>query len=445
MLTDVIAALATPTGQSAIALVRMSGTGAHDVAARVLHPFATAPFRNARRARVSSHQSGEIIDDVLYVTFEGPSSYTGEDVVEISTHGGLHVPLEVLECLLEAGARLALPGEFTRRAVLNGKLDLLQAEAVGDLIAASSSAQRRTALNQLDKGLTRRIEGLRQDALQLEKLICYEIDFPEEDSGPVPEHEVQRAIQNFRVVCRTLLATATEGERIRDGAVVVIAGLPNSGKSSLFNALLGVDRAIVTEIAGTTRDAIEAPLSCAGFPVRLVDTAGLRQTDDLIESKGIEVSQRYVDGADVILFCAEAGRDLTVSERHFLDSCRQPVILVRTKCDLVDEANEKTLLVSAVSGAGIEDLRGALAESAFSGMVTSPSVEPVLTRARHRTALERSLGEIDLFENARKTGVEGAVAAVHLRAAVHELEGMIGVIQTEDVLDAVFSSFCIGK
>lgn len=446
MLTDVIAALATPPGTSALALVRISGDGAHDVAARVLRPFDALPARHLRRSVVVDRRSGERIDDVLYATFEAPSSYTGEDAVEISTHGGVLVPVEVLDALFQAGARLAEPGEFTRRALLNGKMDLLQAEAVGDLIAASSPAQRRAALNQLDRGLTRRIEDLRARVLDLEKLVCYEIDFPEEDSGPISPQQIQNAIDVFRASCKALLASAVEGERLREGAVVVIAGLPNTGKSSLFNALLGMERAIVTEVAGTTRDAIEAPLSCEGFPIRLVDTAGLRSTEDLVEQKGIEVSHRYLRGADAILFCADSGRSLSDDEREFLEGCDAPHLVVWTKMDLAGHDRERPGVgVSTRTGAGLVDLRTELARLAFGRLLGATDLDPILTRARHRTALERALSEVDEFDRARVRGIETAVAAVHLRAAATALEVVIGMVSQEDVLDAVFSTFCIGK
>jgi tRNA modification GTPase len=228
--SDVIAAIATPPGRSAIALVRVSGRGAHEVAGRVLQPFAVTPARQARRARVLHPVSRDILDDVLYLVYDAPASYTGEDLVEITTHGGLLAPVEVLGALLTAGARTALPGEFTRRALLNGKLDLLQAEATADLIDATSPAQRRAALSQMDRGLSQRISALRDQVLDLEVLISYEIDFPEEDSGPIPPERIDAATNGVAGALERLLQTAGEGERLREGAVVVIAGRPNTGK-----------------------------------------------------------------------------------------------------------------------------------------------------------------------------------------------------------------------
>jgi tRNA modification GTPase len=424
----------------------MSGEGSHAVAARVLQPFTASSPRRIFRSIIVHPSSGERLDDVLYTVFFAPHSYTGQDVVEISCHGGMLVPTEVLQALLAAGARLALPGEFTRRALLAGKMDLLQAEAVGDLIDATAPAQRRAALHQMDRGLTRRIEELRKKVLDLETLVCYEIDFPEEDSGPVPQERIWQAVADLRGACEVLLATSVEGERLREGAVLVIAGLPNTGKSSLFNALLGTERAIVTEHAGTTRDAIEALLTCDGFPIRLVDTAGLRATTDVVEQKGIEVSHRYLAGADAVLFCSEAGRGLDAIERDFLEKLTAPSIVVRTKIDLAKyTASGIDLGVSVQTGEGLATLRAEIARLAFAELAGATNPEPLLTRARHRVSLEQCLEEIVAFSDARRANIEAAVAAVHLRAAITKLESVIGVVTTDDILEAVFSRFCIGK
>ncbi len=449
MLSDVIAAISTPPGRSGIALVRVSGSGAHEAAARVLASFAVAPLRTARLSPVTHPSSGELLDEALYLTYRAPASYTGEDMVELTTHGGLLVPAEVLGALLAAGARQAAPGEFTRRAVANGKLDLLQAEAVADLVDATAPAQRRAALQQFDRGLSGRIAALRDQVLELEALGCYEIDFPEEDSGPVAPERIAAAAADARTAIAALIGTAAEGERLREGALAVIAGRPNAGKSSLFNALLGSERAIVTHIPGTTRDAIEAPASCDGFPFRLIDTAGLRESEDVVERLGVEVSRRYLSAADVVLFCAEAGRELTREEHDFLDEVAVPVVLVRTKCDLLGDtdrpAADSGVMVSAETGDGIAHLRSALAEHVFTGMAGRGDIGPLVTRERHRVALQRAQEEVTHFEQARGEGLETAVAATHLRAAVAALEDVIGLVSAEDVLERVFESFCVGK
>ncbi|HTR21228.1 MAG TPA: tRNA uridine-5-carboxymethylaminomethyl(34) synthesis GTPase MnmE [Gemmatimonadales bacterium] len=446
MLSDPIVALATPPGRGALALIRLSGTGVLPLAARVLHPWHPDPPRTVRRVTVRHPATGEAIDSALAVCFPAPHSYTGEDLVEISTHGGLVAPAETVAACIAAGARQAEPGEFTRRAVRNGKLDLLQAEATLDLIEAETPAQRRAALQQLDRGLSNRLAALRDELLHLEALIAYDIDFPEEDDGPVNPVRVQQAWRGVRDRLDALLRTAPEGERLRIGALCVIAGRPNAGKSSLFNALLGIDRAIVTEIPGTTRDAIEAPAVIDGLPFRLVDTAGLRDSDDRVERLGIEVSRRYLAGADLILFCedddgAGAGRE----RESFLAGCRTPVVVARTKIDLAPTAATDAVRVSAVTGEGLDALKRRLAEVAFARFLVRGDAEPLITRERHRLALDRALREVDAFHAARDGGVDAAASATHLQAARGALDALIGVVTPDDVLDRVFAAFCVGK
>ncbi len=437
MLTDPIVALATPPGRSAVALIRISGRGVFALAASCLSPFHVEPARTVFRAQLRHPASGEAIDDSLACCFPGPHSYTGEDVVEISTHGGLVVPGAAVAALVAGGARPAEPGEFTRRAVLNGKMDLLQAEATADLIDAGAPAQRRRALQQLERGLSARLEALRGEILDLEALIAYEIDFPEEDEGPVAPDRVRRAWSVARERVAGLLATAPEGERLREGALCVIAGRPNAGKSSLFNALLGTERAIVTEIPGTTRDAIEAPAVIAGFPFRLVDTAGLRHSQDRVERGG--EGERGVGSGEWTDPASDA----------FLSQVRSPVLRVRTKVDLDPirrpSVRPSDVCVSAVTGEGLDELKRRLAAEAFGRLLQLGDVEPVVTRARHRAALERALAELDGFEAARSAGVDAAATATHLRAAVTALDDLIGVVTPDDVLDRVFASFCVGK
>jgi tRNA modification GTPase len=457
VLSDPIVALATPPGRSALALIRLSGRRAFDVAARALRPFRVEPARSVHRVQVIHPATGEVVDEGLAVCFRGPRSYTGEDLVEISTHGGLVAPAAAVAALVAAGARPAAPGEFTRRAVLNGKLDLLQAEATGDLIDAGSPAQARRALQQLDRGLSTRLERLRADLLELEALIAYDIDFPDEDEGPVTPERVEGAWMAVRDRVAQLLATAPEGERLREGALLVIAGRPNAGKSSLFNALLGTERAIVTEVAGTTRDAIEAYAVLEGFPFRLVDTAGLRASDDRVEKLGIEVSRKYLAAADLVVFCEEAGEEAGAgraakAEEHtraeFLARVSVPVVFAYTKIDLANRLTAyppNRLGVSAVTGEGLAELRRRLAETAFGRLLALGDVEPVVTRARHRAALERALAEVEAFRVARRSGVDAAAAATHLRAAMGALDDLIGVVTPDDVLDRVFASFCVGK
>ncbi|HEY8833927.1 MAG TPA: tRNA uridine-5-carboxymethylaminomethyl(34) synthesis GTPase MnmE [Gemmatimonadaceae bacterium] len=446
-LDDTIVAVATPPGMGALAIVRVSGPAAFTIAQNHIKPWPS----DARTAQLSTvHNLDEVLDRSLVTLFRAPNSFTGDDTVEISTHGGYLVPASIVAALLSSGARQALPGEFTRRAVLNGKLDILQAEAVGDLIDARSHAMQHAALGQLDGGLSRRLLQLREDLIGLESLIAYDIDFPEEDDGPVPREKIESAIAKLVTSLEALLATAPAGELIREGAVVVIAGPPNAGKSSLFNSLLGKSRAIVTEIPGTTRDALEAVIDSGTWPLRLVDTAGLRDTVDPIELLGIEVSERYLAGAAVVLACAEDSDGLDQTIDSVSQKSSALVIGVRTKADLAVPGNSLNqngvIQVSAHSGEGLQGLLDAINDAIASKYGEAAPDIPMLTRARHRQALTSALAEITQFQQAwREEKLPAPVASVHLRAAIYALEELIGAVDVEDVLDRVFSSFCVGK
>jgi tRNA modification GTPase len=445
---DTIVAVATPSGRGAIAVIRLSGPDAFEIAAKHLRP---SPSQMRATQLCSVYEGGKVLDQALVTLFPGPNSFTGDDTVEFSTHGGYLVPSSVIAALISSGARQALPGEFTRRAVLNGKLDILQAEAIGDLIDASSQTMQRTALGQLDGGLSRRLLVLRDGLIDLEALIVYDIDFPEEDDGPISRERVENAATEIVESLKTLLATAPVGELIREGAVVVIAGRPNVGKSSLFNALLGRSRAIVTEIPGTTRDALEAVIDSGKWPLRLVDTAGLRETDDRIERLGIEVSERYLADAHVILACAESPEQLEETIDVIARDSSAPVVAVRTKADLVAERDKSSnsrpnIAVSAETGLGLQDLLEAIDEILREKHGEIVPELPILTRARHRHALTVACSEIEQFLRAwKEQNLPATIASIHLRTAVSALEELIGTVEVEDVLDRVFSSFCVGK
>jgi tRNA modification GTPase len=377
--------------------------------------------------------------------FEGPESYTGEDVVEVSIHGGAVVPVLVLDALIAAGARQALPGEFTRRAVANGKMDLLQAEAVADLVDARSQLAHRVAVGQLEGGLSQRARELRESILDLEAMIAYDIDFPEEDQGTVERHRVHILLGKTIAALDALLGTADTGEMIRDGALVVIGGAPNAGKSSLFNALVGRQRAIVTDIPGTTRDAIEAAIELRGWPVRLVDTAGLRESTDVVERLGIEIAERYLTDADVVVVCAEAGAVLESLRDRIRPLTTAPVLLVQTKSDLRHVRIVAATSVSAVTGEGLEALAKEISQT-LERRFGAIREAPMLTRARHREGVRAARHELDAFRAAWERGdPPSSVAAVHLRQAAHHLAELIGSVDVEDVLGRVFSSFCVGK
>ena len=445
-----IVAIATPPGRGALALVRLSGQNAFDIAGKHVRPWPTAP-REAQLTKVFNG-TDEILDQALVTLFPRPNSFTGEDTVEFSTHGGYSVPASIVAALISSGARQAQPGEFTRRAILNGKIDVLQAEAIGDLINARSRVMQGAAIRQLDGGLSRRLLALREELIALEALIAYDVDFPDEDDGPVPRERIEDATARVLTSVRNLLATASTGELIRDGVVVVIAGPPNAGKSSLFNALLGSSRAIVTEIPGTTRDALEAVLDGGRWPLRLVDTAGLRTTSDRLERLGIEVSERYLAEAQVVLVCAETPKTLDAATTAVSIRSDATIIPVRTKSDLVSTSNEfigfepGTVSVSAETGVGLRELLQEI-DRVLTGRHGEIVVDaPMLTRARHRFALDAACRELEHFQEAWRTAkVPATVAAVHLRTAVHYLEELIGTVDVEDVFDRLFSDFCVGK
>jgi tRNA modification GTPase len=441
MLSDPIAALATPPGRAALALIRVTGADALAVAARVITGFRATPARRATLATFHT-PDGQIIDRGLYTVFPGPESYTGEDLVELSCHGGLLVPGRLLSALHAAGARPAAPGEFTRRAVLNGKLDLIQAEAVGDLIDAVAPAQARVALRQLEGGLSRRLGALRESLVEIQALLSYDIDFPEEDDGPVAPERIAAQIETAALQMRRLVATAPSVERLREGALMVFAGRPNAGKSSLFNALLGSERALVTEIPGTTRDAIEAHTDFLGWPVRLADTAGLWDSAERIDRLGVEVSRRYLAAADLVLLCVEAGRGMGEDETAIV--AQRPSLVVRTKADLSPEAGDG-IAVSALTGQGLEGLRRVAAERVFADRINLADLEPGLTRERHRQALARAQDALAAAVPHLGKAGDAVLASHHVREATGALDELCGVVDIEEVLDRVFGSFCVGK
>ncbi len=446
---DTIVAIATAPGRAALAIVRASGQGVLQLARPLIRPWPESP-RHATLAEIHDTQ-GEMLDECVVVFYQAPASFTGEDSVEITCHGGPIVAATIVAAMVGAGARPAEPGEFTRRAVLNGKLDLLQAEAVGDLVEAASRPSQRVALSQLDGGLSRRISALRERILELEALVAYDIDFPEEDDGPIPRSRILESASALVSDMAGLLSTAPIGEAVREGAVVVIAGAPNVGKSSLFNALLGRRRAIVTEVPGTTRDALEAVTEADGWPIRLVDTAGLRETSEVVERLGIEVSRDYLARADVVLICDDSQSGLIEATNAMSQLVRVPLIPTRTKADLAvpGELTERLALqvsVSAESGEGLRDLREAVAKALASAKGTLALDAPMITRERHRVALEGASNELRQFHSAFAEGSAPAtVAAVHLHEATRLLEELIGAVDVEDVLDRLFSSFCVGK
>ncbi|MEO7965474.1 MAG: tRNA uridine-5-carboxymethylaminomethyl(34) synthesis GTPase MnmE, partial [Gemmatimonadaceae bacterium] len=384
-------------------------------------------------------------------------SYTGEPMCEISCHGGVAVFTAVLETLSLLGARNAEPGEFTQRAVLNGKLDLIRAEAIGDLVDARTQALRRVALSHLDGSLTRALNELRDRVIHVEALLAYDIDFPEEDDGPIGRTAITDAAREACVAILRLLTTAPLGEVAREGAVVVVAGPPNVGKSSLFNALIGEGRAIVTDVPGTTRDAIEAKVETGRWPLRLVDTAGIRETTDVVERLGIEVSERWLREAHVVLVCGTTEDELRDAIARLDALGHAPRIAVYTKQDLRTDATqdrspqalngaEATVSVSAIQREGIGTLLQEL-HNVLERHVGDVNPElPIVTRARHREALVRAHAEMEEFVMLwSANGVPAPIAAVHVRSAILAMDDLIGSVDVEDILERVFRTFCVGK
>ncbi len=451
---DTIAAVATPPGVAALAVVRVSGPDAHTLLRRLAPGLEELPPpRRSTLVELRDPEDGGVLDRAVAVRYDAPASYTGEDLVELSCHGGWLGPTLILDACCRAGARQAEAGEFTRRAYLNGKVDLIEAEAVADVIEARSGALRRAAVGQMEHGLSKRISELREALVHLEALLAHHLDFPEEDDAPVPLGRVVAEASLVLGRIDALLVTAPEGELLREGAWTVLAGRPNVGKSSLYNALIGEERAIVTDVPGTTRDALEVSVELGGYPFRLVDTAGLRETDERVERIGVEVAWRYLQRADIVLLCVEAGRPIGDAEHRFLGELAEvPIVLVETKGDLTPEHPPAPagqfaghVRISVRTGAGLGALRDLLPKLVFGGLVESAGRAPVLTRRRQRRALGEARREVAAFRDALVGGVPSEVAAAHLRPAETALEELLGVVSVDEVLDAVFREFCVGK
>jgi tRNA modification GTPase len=334
-------------------------------------------------------------------------------------------------------------------------MDLVQAEAVLDLVEGRSRALHGSAVFRLERGLSRRIAELREELIGLEANLVLHIDFPEEDDAPVPLDTVLASASGLRDRLDELLATAPEGELLREGALTVLAGPPNSGKSSLYNALLGEERAIVTEVPGTTRDALEVVVSLGGFPFRIVDTAGIRETEEVVERLGVEVARRYLKRADLVLFCVESHEDIGPGEREFLEGLGDvPVVLLRTKSDLVDGEAEcdaptpgvrEVVSLSVVEGTGLGRLRKLLPSLVYGGLVQTGVSVPALTRRRQTEGVRSARDHVAVFIEDLEGGIPAEMAATHLRPAETALEELLGVISTDEILDRIFHDFCIGK
>jgi tRNA modification GTPase len=460
---DTIAAIATPLGTGGLGVIRLSGPGALAVAARVFRsarPLDAVPSHTVVPGRVVDRD--ETLDQALASVFRSPRSYTGEDVVELSCHGGTALMKRVLEVCLKHGARLAEPGEFTRRAFLNGKIDLAQAEAVADLIAAQSDRFRRLAMNQLDGGLSRFVRKLKERTVDALAHLEAQLDFAEEEVPALSREDLNRNVEVLFRETTLLLETAPKGRVLRDGVRAALAGKPNVGKSSLFNALLNFDRAIVHDAPGTTRDTLEEKTLMGDVPVTLTDTAGLRSGGDPVESEGVRRARRALESADAVLFVVDASSPVSEEDR---EAARQvmgrKIFLALNKCDRLSGPPDRERVVSALTplwgtvpaamveisattGRGVNALRSAVAASfGINGAETGPV--PTLVSARHEELARRAR---EAIENARReTAGRGneECAAVDLRRALDCFNQILGEGVHDEVLHAVFSRFCIGK
>jgi len=438
---DTIAAIATPPGRGGIGVVRVSGPGAPDIA-RAL----TGRLPEPRRARLSAFRdaNGETIDEGLALFFPASHSYTGEAVVELQGHGGPVVMHALLTACLDAGARLAEPGEFTRRAFLEGRLDLAQAEAVADLIDAASRSAARSALRSLQGEFSTAIESLAGGLVELRALTEAMLDFPEEEVDPLHGDDAAHRLERLRAALEAVFARSRQGSLLRSGIHVVLAGRPNVGKSSLLNRLAGEERAIVTPIAGTTRDALRESIEIDGVPVVIVDTAGLRESREEVERIGVERARAEIARADVVVFVVEAGAGLSKAERVLLAALPDgvPCVRVANKVDRVDAgacADTDIIAVSAKTGAGLDTLRRAILEVAG----WHPGEESVfLARERHLRALTKA--RVHLEAAAREHG-RWELFAEELRLAHAALGEITGEFSADELLGEIFARFCIGK
>ena len=472
MIDDTIAAIATPLGEGGLAVVRLSGPQALAVADKCFRPLGKS---SAKPSAASSHtihygqivQADKMVDEVLLAVLRAPRTFTREDTVEITCHGGILPAKLVLDTLLGNGARLAEPGEFTRRAFLNGRLDLAQAEAVADLIHSRTELALAAANEQLAGKLSQRINRLRDDLMQTLAHVEAHIDFPEEDIAPDTKARLLARLENGVQFMDELLRTANEGQILRRGIRAAIVGRPNVGKSSLLNQLLGRDRAIVSPIPGTTRDTIEEMANIRGLPVVFIDTAGLREARDMIEQEGIRRSRASLAGAEFILHVLDASEPLAAADEAFLaEFAGKKRILVRNKIDLPQKlelpasagvlpANRATptsrqdagapvIDVCCLSGQGVEALKDAIKELVWSGEIRAEMLQ-VMINSRHQDALNRARGAARRAADALGAEATLELVAMDLRIAVNAVGEIVGKTATEDLLDSIFSQFCIGK
>lgn len=458
---DTIAAIATAPGVGGVGIIRVSGPAAFDKVDAIFSGIGTVslkdrPDRTIQYGRIiDPSRDGAVVDEVLVLLMQGPHSYTAEDVVEIQCHGGSVAIREILGLVLRQGVRLAEPGEFTRRAFLNGRIDLTQAEAIIDIIEAKSEKSLSVAVNQLDGTLTRLIRTWRSDMVALIARMEVAIDYPEEDIEDITLQEAEATLAPLAERLDELLATAETGRLLRDGIMTAIIGCPNAGKSSLMNAVLRENRAIVTDIPGTTRDSIEEGISVEGISLRLVDTAGIRETDDTVEKIGVAKAKEYLDKSDIVICVIDASKPLTADETAILKSISGRYTLVfLNKADLglqvtedeVHALGDFTAIVpiSAANGEGRQALSKVVTDLVYGGSVRS-SQEAMLSNVRHITLVKQAAQQLAQARESIAMGLSVDCVVTDLREAWETLGQVTGDTIRESLTDELFSRFCLGK
>ena len=458
-LDDTIAAIATPLGEGGLTVVRLSGPHAFAIADKCFEPIgksslkpSAAPTHTIQYGKIV--QGENVVDEVLLAVLRAPRTFTREDTVEISCHGGLLPAKLVLDTVLSGGARLAEPGEFTKRAFLNGRIDLAQAEAVADLIHSRTELALAAANEQLAGKLSQRINQLRDDLMLTLAHVEAHIDFPDEDIAPDTKENLLQRLEKGIAFMDELLRTANEGQILRHGIRAAIVGRPNAGKSSLLNQLLGHDRAIVSPIAGTTRDTIEETANIRGVPVIFIDTAGLREARDEIEVEGIRRSRESLAKAEFILHVLDGSEPLTNADEIYLNEfAGKKRILVLNKTDLPEKLklpaplvtdHSPLITVSSLSGQGIEALKDAIKSLVWAGEIKAEMLQ-VAINSRHQEALNRARATARAATDALRDGATLELVAMDLRIAANAVGEIVGKTTTEDLLDSIFSAFCIGK
>lgn len=453
---ETIAAISTPLGEGGLAIIRISGPEAIAIGDKVFRPVGEHSEKPSQAGSHTVHygkivRDGQVIDEVMLTVLRAPRTATREDMIEISGHGGILVVKKVLDAVLAAGARLAQPGEFTKRAFLSGRIDLTQAEAVADLIHSRTDLALTAANEQLAGKLAKRIRQLRDEMLKVLAHVEAHIDFPDEDIAPDTKEQLLDRLRGALGFMGELLSTAQEGQILRRGFRAAIVGRPNAGKSSLLNQLLGSDRAIVSPVAGTTRDTIEETTNIRGLPIVFIDTAGLRESGDALELEGMRRSRQSLERAELILHILDVSEELTAEDVvHLREFAAKKRLIVRNKIDLParlklpDIAGARVVSVSCETGEGIESLKDAIKELIWAGEIRAEMLQ-VMINSRHQEALERARQGTERAINALEAGSTLELVALDLRLATNAVGEIVGQTSTEDLLDSIFSQFCLGK